>query len=407
MSAGGSPTPTKLHLYGITQDGKLWHAIQTIPQDGSADSWSPWEEVKGKGQSEPGPFVSVDGVSTWMNTNAGGEGGQEELHVLGVTRHGELWHTSRLEGQDWRPFENLSRNIGGNWGTFQQVGVTEIENTLDACVIVKTKQGEQRILHTSRKSNKTVWEKFEDITRPQLAGFPGSFISVDCANLWVEVIPVLHVCGVTTDGKLWHTIRFQDPTWLPFVNVQLLSASGPQHPFANVSLAQGFDTLDVCALANGDLWHTSRFSSDPPHWQAAFDNVSEEAAGKPGPFVSTGCGYVGNPGSGKLHACGLTQDGKLWHTSLISSNPLQWQPFEDITAKIGSPGHFIVVCIANSTPPPAFGGGDPTCARIQMAISNDRYQIQILQRQGASNAISALQRDIANLQNQARQHHCP
>src|SRR6266496_859681 len=335
MSAGGSPTPTKLHLYGITQDGKLWHAIQTIPQDGSADSWSPWEEVKGKGQSEPGPFVSVDGVSTWMNTNAGGEGGQEELHVLGVTRHGELWHTSRLEGQDWRPFENLSRNIGGNWGTFQQVGVTEIENTLDACVIVKTKQGEQRILHTSRKSNKTVWEKFEDITRPQLAGFPGSFISVDCANLWVEVIPV----------------------------------------------------LDVCALANGDLWHTSRFSSDPPHWQAAFDNVSEEAAGKPGPFVSTGCGYVGNPGSGKLHACGLTQDGKLWHTSLISSNPLQWQPFEDITAKIGSPGHLIVVCIANSTPPPAFGGGDPTCARIQMAISNDRYQIQILQRQGASNAI--------------------
>jgi len=341
-------------------------------------------------------------VSTWKNLAEGGS--VEELHVLGVTRHGELWYTSRVEGQDWQPFDNLSRRIGGNWGTFQQVGVTEISGMLDAFVIVNTKQKEQRILHTSRQSDTGAWVKFEDITRSQLAGFPGSFISVSCAHLWVGLLSILNVCGVTRDGKLWHTIRFQDPTWLPFVNVQLLSANGP-HSFTNVSLAQGGGTLDVCALADGDLWHTSRVSSNPPGWQATFDDISEEAAGKPGPFVSTSCGSVGNIGT--LHACGLTHDGKLWHTSITASDSSHWQPFEDITAAIGSPGHFIIVCVANSTPPPSFGGADVTCERIRMCIGNDRLQIQALQRQGASSAISALQRDIANLQNQARQHHCP
>jgi hypothetical protein len=230
---------------------------------------------------------------------------------------------------------------------------------------------------------------------------------------------MLHVCGVTHDGSLWHTIRLANPTWLPFVNVQSVSTNVPT-PFANVSLAQGSDTLNVCAQANGILWHTSRFSLPPPQfslklprWQPTFDNVSEQA-GKPGAFGSIGCGDL----NGTLHACGVTDDGKLWHTFRTSTNPSAWHPFENLTTVVGNPGHFVFACVANSTPPPSFGGGDPTCNQIQACIGNDSLQIQALQAQEANTnnqaaiaqmnqQIAGLQQDIASLQQQAQQHNCP
>jgi hypothetical protein len=195
--------------------------------------------------------------------------------------------------------------------------------------------------------------------------------------------------------------------------VQLLSTNAPA-AFANVSLAQGSGGLDVCAQANGELWHTVRFSDPPPpRWQSTFDTISE-LAGNPGSFGAIGCGDV----NGTLHACGTTDVGKLWHTVRISTNPPAWQPFEDLTKVVGNPGHFTFVCVANSTPPPSFGGGDQTCSRIQVCIGNDNLQIQALQAQEARTSnqaaiaqmnrqIAAVRQDIASLQQQARAHQCP
>jgi hypothetical protein len=393
---GGGPN-INLHVYGITKDGKLWHTSRPKETDGSVSLWNPWEEVKAKRQNEPGPFVSVDSVNTWNNN------GQEVLHVLGITQDGTLWYTSHVEKQDWQPFENLSTQIGGNEGKLLQVGITTpiMGSQLDAFVMVQTKQGEQRILHTSRSIKETTWKKFEDINQPQLAGFPGSFTSIDCAYTFVDLLEMLQVCGITKDGKLWHTLNFANPftnlRWLPFANVELLSHNVPS-PLVNVSLTQGIDTLDVCTQSKGNLWHTSRFSNNPPEWQPAFDNISDEAAGKPGSFGSVSCADV----DGTLHACGITQDGKIWHTSRTSTNPPAWQTFEDVTAAIGSPGHFIVVGVANSTFPPGFSGDDLTCTQISQGIGNDRLQM----RGAAFQARSMLQQDINSLIAQGRKKHC-
>jgi hypothetical protein len=50
---GGSVITVSLHVLGITDDGRLWHASQPVPVDGSAGSWKPWEEVKAGGSQQP------------------------------------------------------------------------------------------------------------------------------------------------------------------------------------------------------------------------------------------------------------------------------------------------------------------------------------------------------------------
>jgi len=353
----------------------------------------------------------VDGTST-----------DKELHILGVTQDGKLLHTSRLQQSEWQPFDDLTTSIGDSGGKFQAVGGNEFRGTLDICVIVHTKQRQQRILHTSRGSN-GIWNSFEDVNA--LTGFSGSFISADCVASFVPglLLAELHVCGVTDDRKLLHTIRFTDPRWLPFANVGFLSANAP-NSFANVSIAHG---LHVCTQAGGDIWHTIRFAADagapsahPPHWQPAFDDV-EKQAGRPDVFGSVSCTITqASKDKDELHVCGVTTDGRLQHTFLSSTvQPPKWQSFEDLTQLIGNPGSFTFVSITGDPHAwgPIGGGGDPTCQQISLSIGNDKLQMQAMQKQKASTKdstakaqiskkIAELQQHIASLQNRAKQHKC-
>ncbi|HZU03560.1 MAG TPA: hypothetical protein VFA10_28095 [Ktedonobacteraceae bacterium] len=402
----GAPGITiSLHLLGITSDGRVWHTSQPEGTYDSEGAWQTWEEVKAPGSHQPGPFIHVDCVSTETAD------GKEELYVLGITQDAKLWYTSRVEGQNWQPFVDLGTRIGGGWN-FRHVAVTEAAGQIDMCVVVSVEHGAQRILHTRRPAGKTTWEQFEEITRPDLAGFPGSFISVDCAYTGSYQFAMLHVCGVTSDGKLWHTIHFANPTWLPFVNVQFLSKNGPSS-FANVSLAQLPLQLDVCAQAGGKLWHTARPErSLPLHWQSTFDNISQQTSDTR-VFGSIGCSYF----NGTLHICGVTDDGKLWLTWRSSENPSIWQPFEDLTTGIGNPGHFVFACLSGPTTLNAPSAGGPGCPDIQMSLTNDNFQMQALQMQAASTTnnamiaqinqqIAGLQKNIASLRQQARDRNC-
>ncbi len=101
----GAPGSTiSLHLLGITNDGRVWHSSQS--EDALEGSWHTWEEVRAPGLQQPGPFVHVDCVSTETAD------GKEEVHVLGTTQDAKLWYTSRVEGQNWQPFEDLTTRIG-------------------------------------------------------------------------------------------------------------------------------------------------------------------------------------------------------------------------------------------------------------------------------------------------------
>jgi hypothetical protein len=394
----------RLHLCGITTDGKLWHTSRPSDDTGPTDSWDPWEEVKAPGAMPAGPFVSVAcGVRDVEDT--------EELHVCAVTQDGGLWYTNLAPPDDWRHFEDLKTVIPGDWTNFHVQGVTFGHSFLDVCVLVLTPSSERRIMYTHRHFDGT-WDAFQDVNDPQHAGFPGSFISAGCANLAPQpLLEELHICGVTQDGKLWHTLRsfrIGSLAWLPFAEVQALSADGPGQ-FTKVSIAQGISDsqgiqdLHVFTQAAGDLWHTLRFSN-PSGWQSAFDPV-EKQTGDPGSFGSISCANV----VGQLHVCGVTADGKLWHTIGNASDPVVWSPFEDVTAAGSTPpGAFGFVSLAIIFLPPGREGEDPACQSIRQGIANDRLQIQMLQQSNPNDpAIAGCQQDIAWLQGQGQQRSCP
>jgi hypothetical protein len=406
MSGPGQPIITiRLHVCGITNDGRLWHASRPRDKSSPVASWGPWsawEEVKAEGAGDVGPFVSV-GCAVEFDS--------EKFHVCGVTQDGTLWHTSRLPPDDWQPFEDLKTRIKGNWDTFDVQKVATGRFFGDVCVIVFTASGAWQILHTAHILFNDSWEDFQNVTDPQLAGSPGSFIKVSCANVSPEFLnQELNVCGITEDGALWHTLRSSlDSSWQPFADVQALSRNTPG-PFAEISIAEGQGNSDVqkdlhvFAQASGDLWHTVRFSN-PPSWQAAFDRVKELAGNDPGSFGSISAADV----DGDLHVCGVTHDGKLWHTIRVASNPPRWQPFQDVTAAGGgTPGSFSLVSLAVDLIPPGPSGADTTCEQIKRDIANDRLQIRMLQQKNPNDPrIGAKQQDIVRLQNRGRQHQPP
>jgi hypothetical protein len=352
-----------------------------------------------QGTTNIGSFVSVAcGVRYIEDT--------EEMHVCGVTRDGKLWYTSRTSGQDWQPFENLQTRIQGNWSTFQVQNVTFGLSFLDLCVIVLTNNGERRILRSSRHFDGS-WENFQDVNDAQLAGFPRSFTSAGCTTISPELsLEELHLCGVTDDGKLYHTLRdFVDGSfyWLPFADVETRCKNGPGH-FTNVSVAQsspdlqGRQDLHVFAQAAGDLWHTVRISN-PPRWQPTFDSIKQQA-GNPGAFSASSCVNVG----GQLHVCAVTTDGKLWHTTSSLEGPAGWQPFEAVaTAGAALPGTFGFVSLAMILLPPGRGGDNTDCPSIRAAIGNYSLQAGML---GQMDANDPVQQKISDLQRLAQQKQC-
>jgi hypothetical protein len=392
-----------LHMCGVTQDGKLWHTLRSM--QGTIASWSPWEQVKG-----PGPFINIDCVRVAQPGSQGNDNPPLEFHILGVTQDGKLWHTVSTVAHQWHSFEDFGARIGGSWGAFQRVRAAQLHGKLHVCPIVLTAQGQRRILHTVRDTNGN-WSSFEDATQPELASFPGSFVNVDCTGLW-DSTEELHVCGVTDDGKLWHTINCDNPPWLPFINVQVMSSNIPSS-ISTVSIAIPSEMLHVCVQAHGDLWHTTRSSDIPPSWQPAFDAIKNKA-GNPGAFGSISCADIG----GELHLCGNTSDGKIWHTRFSSAaNASGWQPFESVKAG-NNPGPMDHISITGEPPATGPQGEDPHCAPIQIQIGNDISAMQGLQTQLASTTNSAsinqlnvqiagLRQAIAVLQQQAQQYNCP
>ncbi len=295
---------------GVTNDGKLWFL-----------GASEWLDVKALGGNDPGLFVSIGSA-------ASGQSGA--LHICGITQDGRLWHTIGIQDK-WQPFEDLNSRIGGDGGTFQDIGVATVDGELHVCVTAPTVTAGWRILHTIRHVDGT-WDSFQDVTDP---GFPGSFVSVACAELNKE----LHVCGVTDDGRLWHTFRSSQNNWLPFEEVQTTFANNPV-TFADVSIAAEDGNLQIFAQAGGDVWHTVRFSQ-PPGWQPVFDSLKAQTGNDPGSFELISCAGLDE----ELHIGGVTADGKLWYTIHFSNPPPDWLPFMDVTVIVGPPGLFTSVSI--------------------------------------------------------------
>jgi hypothetical protein len=370
-------------IFGITNDGKLWY---TRPVDADITSWNPWAAL-----NTHEPFVSIGSALS------ADDKGNTFLHLCGITHDGKLWYTLRSDSDTtWQPFEDLGARVGGH--AVQSVALTGLLD-LSLCVLVQRDHNQQHILQSTRHNDGT-WDAFTDITGPQLAGFPGSFTRISCSVVRPKPqATTLDVCGITADGRLWYTSHLTLPLWLPFINVQAGATDAPAH-CAEVSTV-GNGGLSVFVQSGGAIWHTSRSGYPDFQWQPAFDNI-ESQAGNPGPFGS----ISGSNANGPLHLCGITHDGRLWHSQTSPTSPYGWLPFEDLTSKIGKPGSFKTVCLAGIDVITEFSGTNPQCAQIQTNIASDESTIMRLQQQASWNPsaraeISSLRQAIASLEAQA------
>ena len=248
----------------------------------------------------------------------------EELHLLGTTDDGGMWHAIRHANGSWTPFGDV-KGQSGNPGYFVAVAGAGVAGVLQVCGI--TDNG--GMSHTIRQANGT-WSQFGDVKGQ--SGNPGHFAAVACAGVNGE----LQVSGLTDDGGVWHAIRHANGSWTPFGDVK--GQSGNPGHFVALACAGVAGELQLAGITDdGGMWHAIRHADGS--W-TPFGNVKGQS-GNPGHFTAIGAGAV----LGELQVGATTDDGGIWHT--IRHNDGSWQSaFGDVTGQSGRPGHLSTVACA-------------------------------------------------------------
>ena len=254
------------------------------------------------------------------------EGGS--LHFVGVTTTGGLWHTIRRADGTWTQFGDV-KGQAGNPGTVVDADVAVVGNSQDYVLHLCAVSADGHLWHTIRKANGT-WTAFGDVEGK--AGDRGSFVAI----AMTEIVGELHVVGVTSDGKLWHTIRKEDGTWLPFGDVK--GQAGERGRFLRVGIASTGELHVSGVTSEGKVWHTIRRRDGS--WLPFGDVIAQ--AGSRGSFKDTNCVALGL----ELHLSGVTADGRLWHT--VRRENGSWTPFGDVEGQAGDRGSFVRVSLAQN-----------------------------------------------------------
>jgi hypothetical protein len=256
------------------------------------------------------------------------------LHLVAVsTADGAPWHTIRFDSAlTWQDFRNVAF-VAGKIGKVVDIDATMVNGQLHVCVV--TSDG--NLWHTIRYGPNLGWQSFASVKIP--AGVPdtgkGFFTRVAAAEVGSE----LHVCVLDQDGKVWHTIRHAH-SWQFFGDV--LAKTGPPSDgdshFVDVACSSVGGELHVVLVnAKGNLHHTIRHDIG---WQS-LGNV-RDVAGPPflqGKITAAGAGTL----NGELHVCVTTEDGRLYHTIRHTST---WQFFGDVMEKTGTPPNAFFVDVA-------------------------------------------------------------
>jgi len=183
-----------LHVIGLTNDGNMWHTINWI-NSWQQRTWQTWGNVSGTVDLNPGAFKNVACAT-------GGDG--EQLHVIGLTNDGNMWHTIRFPGS-WQTWGNVSGTVDLNPGAFKNVACATFLpgiGTAKLHVIGLTNDG--NMWHTIRSDNSNNWQTWGNVSGTVDLN-PGAFKNVACAIVGSN----LNVIGLTNDGNMWHTIRFE------------------------------------------------------------------------------------------------------------------------------------------------------------------------------------------------------
>lgn len=144
----------ELHVCGVTDDGRLWHAMESPRR-----RFSPFGDVSAQ-SGDVGRFERVA---------CAGHAGQ--LHLVGLTTDHRAWHTTRIPTQ-WRAFENVYDAAGGadvaprgaNYRDLA-IGFCNAEVPADGnrdvsqlnIVLIDGDSERNQIWHTIRATNSVVW----------------------------------------------------------------------------------------------------------------------------------------------------------------------------------------------------------------------------------------------------------
>jgi hypothetical protein len=253
------------------------------------------------------------------------------MHISGITTDGKIWRTIRYETGSWLPFENVG-DIAGKLTFPRDVGIQSFDYNLHICVIDNFGKLWHAIRHFDGR-----WHSFINV-RAFPASMPRFLLKVALGRVGSSHGGELHVCGITSDSGLWHTIRRADGSWLHFSDVE--AQTGDRGAIVAAACAgNAAGELHLCAVSSdGHLWHTIRRADGT--W-FLFGDV-EGQAGDRGVFLDVDCTVINN----ELHVCGVTNDGHLWHT--IRRIDGSWTPFIDVGGATGDRKQFFHISMSEA-----------------------------------------------------------
>jgi hypothetical protein len=264
-AVGSAGVSGELQVVGLTEDGGMWHTIRHL--DGS---WVPsFGDVKAQESNDPGEFGAVSCAAV-----------NGELHVVGLTEDGGMWHTIRHANGSWQPFfGDVKAQESNDPGEFKAAGTAGVSGELH--VVGVTDDG--GMWHTIRHVDGSWQPSFGDV-KAQESNDPGEFDAVACASVNGE----LHVVGLTEEGGMWHTIRHVDGSWQPsFGDVKAQESNDPGE-FQAVGCASVDGELQLVGVTeDGGLWHTIRHPNGS--WQPFFGDVKAQESNDPGEFKAVAC----------------------------------------------------------------------------------------------------------------------
>jgi hypothetical protein len=227
----------------------------------------------------------------------------------------------------------------GRAGHFTRVSGAAVGNQLHVCAVEAHGQVERNI-YDPASDRFEGWTDIEMKSQSEV----GQFVDVACAAVVNPAtgLEELHVCGVTDDGRLWHSVESPFRTFSPFQDVEL--ANGQEvGQFKRVDCAGNKGQLHLVGVTtNGRAWHTIRIPGGWSGFQDILDQAPPDPPTQPPPgghggMVDVAIGFCNDyvPADGPRDVSqlnvvlteggGQTGQSHIWHT-IRSTNTVSWSP---------------------------------------------------------------------------------
>jgi hypothetical protein len=251
-------TEGALHVVAVGVNGDLWHTIR--------DAHGAWQSYFGNvgDQARSGPpfvhSVSILGIGTG-------------LHVIGAAGWG-LWHTLRREDGTWSSFDCIGDGTADGPRGLRESGIGSEDGKHLLAVGIAEHTTMWFITATASRAGAR-WDGPYRAVHDQAIGGPPGFTKVSCAGAG----GVIHVVAVGNDGQLWHNVFDRDTAGLftSFDPIARQSTRGPPS-FVDVGCASddGRSVHVVGLGSDGRLWHTIRNADGT--WQPTFELVESPSS---------------------------------------------------------------------------------------------------------------------------------